>query len=142
MLMDTKISESESRRSSNGAWLLAGMAAGALGSVFAYFALQRRMDRAFRDLRSELGAELANAIARLGNDGGAFVSAPAPVCAPEEISDDVVLLIASAVTAYLGKNVRIRSARRIAQPLENVSPWAQQGRGFLQASHNVAQRGR
>jgi hypothetical protein len=59
----------------------------------------------------------------------------------EEISPDTLLIIAAAVTAFLGKKVRVRSAKMLQSPYEIVNPWAQQGRVFVQASHNLA-RGR
>ena len=49
--------------------------------------------------------------------------------------------IAAAVTAYLGKKVRIRSAKMLQSPYEIVNPWSQQGRVFVQASHNLRPRG-
>ena len=53
----------------------------------------------------------------------------------EEISPETLAMIAAAVTSYLGKKVRIRSARMLQSPYEIVNPWAQQGRVFVQASH-------
>lgn len=61
--------------------------------------------------------------------------------AKEEVSPEILLVIAAAVTAFLGKKVRIRSARMLPNP-EIFSAWAQQGRVFVQASHNLSQRGR
>jgi hypothetical protein len=51
------------------------------------------------------------------------------------------VVIAAAVTAFLGKKVRIRSAKMLQSPYEVVNPWAQQGRMFIQASHNLRLRG-
>lgn len=67
---------------------------------------------------------------------------PAPVVAgvQEDIAPETLLVIAAAVTAYLGKKVKIRSARMIYSH-ENYNSWSQQGRVFVQASHNLAQRG-
>ena len=48
------------------------------------------------------------------------------------------LVIAAAVAAFVGKSARVRSARYLQ---EGQSPWAQQGRVFVQASHNLAHRG-
>ena len=58
----------------------------------------------------------------------------------QEITPEVLLVIAAAVTAYLGKAVRIRSARELYSH-ENFNAWSQQGRAVIQASHNLAQRG-
>jgi methylmalonyl-CoA carboxyltransferase large subunit len=63
-------------------------------------------------------------------------AAPAPA-AKEEISAELLIVIAAAVTAFLGKKVRIRSAKRLQSPYEIVNPWSQQGRVSVQASHNL-----
>lgn len=75
------------------------------------------------------------------------VAAPvaSPVTAPaikeeEEITPELLVLMASAVTVFLGKTVRIRSAKRLQSPYEIVNPWSQQGRVFVQASHNLRSR--
>jgi hypothetical protein len=56
----------------------------------------------------------------------------------EEIAPETLAVIAAAVTAFLGKKVRIHQAR-LVNP-EVVSPWAQQGRVYVQASHNLGRR--
>ena len=68
---------------------------------------------------------------------------PAPAPTPrkdEEISDELLVVMAAAVTVFLGKTVRIRSAKMLQSPYEIVKPWAQQGRVFVQASHNLRTR--
>ena len=55
----------------------------------------------------------------------------------EEVAPETLVMIAAAVTSYLGKPVRIRSAKMLQSPYEIVNPWAQQGRVFVQASHVV-----
>jgi hypothetical protein len=57
--------------------------------------------------------------------------------AEEEITPETMQVIAAAVTAFLGKKVRILSARRLQSPHPGMSPWSQQGRVFVQASHNL-----
>src|SRR3974390_1101328 len=59
----------------------------------------------------------------------------------EEVAPEMLLVIAAAVTAYLGKKVRIRSAKMLQSPYEIGNPWLQQGRVFVQASHNLRPRG-
>ncbi len=82
--------------------------------------------------------------------GGPVATAPrasqvsAPVPEPpkpvaEEVSPEMILVMAAAVTAYLGKAVRIRSARLLYSH-ESFNAWSQQGRAVIQASHNLAQR--
>ncbi len=63
-------------------------------------------------------------------------AAPVKVEPPkQEIPDDVLVIIAAAVCAFLGKKARIRQTR-LVQPFE-ANAWAQQGRVFVQASHNL-----
>jgi len=53
----------------------------------------------------------------------------------EEIAPETILVLSAAVAAFLGKRARIKSARLVrAAP---SSAWAQQGRVFVQASHNL-----
>ncbi len=53
--------------------------------------------------------------------------------AEEHVSAETLAMIAAAVTAFLGKKVKIRSA----QLLPTVNSWAQAGRAIVQASHNL-----
>ena len=55
--------------------------------------------------------------------------------AVEEVSRETILLLSAAVAAYLGKRAQIRSARLVRTAPS--SAWAQQGRVFIQASHNL-----
>ena len=57
-----------------------------------------------------------------------------------EVTPEVLVVIAAAVTAFLGKKVRIRSAKVLQSPYEVVNPWSQQGRVSVQASHNFRSR--
>lgn len=57
-----------------------------------------------------------------------------------EVTPEVLVVIAAAVTAFLGKKVRIRSAKMLQSPYEVVNPWSQQGRVFVQASHMLRPR--
>lgn len=59
----------------------------------------------------------------------------------EEVTPEMMVVIAAAVTAFLGKKVRILSARELQSPRQRTSPWSQQGRVFVQASHNLWSRG-
>ena len=108
----------------------------------------RRMVRQELDqLRSEMRAqlrrltELEMALSRTAGesrDVEAIESTAAPPL-PEtdaEIAPERMAVIAAVVTAFLGRNVRIHQTR-LVNP-EVVSPWAQQGRVFVQASHALA----
>jgi methylmalonyl-CoA carboxyltransferase large subunit len=73
----------------------------------------------------------------------AHAPVPPPPSAPkpsepekiEEVTPETILILSAAVAAFLGKRARIRSARLVrAAP---SSAWAQQGRVFVQASHNL-----
>ncbi len=65
--------------------------------------------------------------------------APAPaaptikVKGEAEIAPEILMVISAAVAAFLRKTGRIRSPR----PMQGISPWAQQGRVIVQASHNL-----
>lgn len=58
----------------------------------------------------------------------------------EEVTPEIMAVIAAAANAFLGQKVRILSARLLESPVESVSPWSQQGRVFVQASHNLRSR--
>lgn len=62
---------------------------------------------------------------------------PKPI-AKEGIPEEIMLVISAAVAAFLGRSARVRSARYLH---EGESPWAQQGRVFVQASHNLLHHG-
>ena len=84
---------------------------------------------------------------------GKAVPAPAPVPVPtpvlaaatapqppepekvEEVTPETIMILTAAVAAFLGKRARIRSARMVRTAPSNA--WAQQGRVFVQASHNL-----
>ena len=53
-----------------------------------------------------------------------------------EVTPEILVVLAAAATAYLGKNARVRSARMLQSPYRIVNLWAQQGRVSIQASHN------
>ncbi len=56
----------------------------------------------------------------------------------DEVAPETLVVIAAAVTAFLGKKVRIRSARLLTpSPREAASAWAQQGRVLIHASHRL-----
>lgn len=55
-----------------------------------------------------------------------------PGKAADEFSEELLLVLSAAVAAYLGKRPHIRAIR-----LQGSSAWAQQGRVFVQASHQL-----
>ena len=60
---------------------------------------------------------------------------PAEPAPTEEISPEIILVLSAAVAAFLGKRARIRGARLVRTAPS--SAWAQQGRVYVQASHNL-----
>jgi len=67
--------------------------------------------------------------------------APAPARSPHEVTPETLSVIAAAVTAFLGKKVRVRSAKVLQTPYP-TDRWVRQGRVMIQTSHNLIQRGR
>jgi methylmalonyl-CoA carboxyltransferase large subunit len=94
---------------------------------------------ALEALRREL-ARLGERVAALegaaGPGGPAVAAAPARPAAPappvEGLSEEIVLVIAAAVAAFLGKKAPIRQIRLLGS-----AAWAQQGRVTIQASHTL-----
>ncbi len=58
----------------------------------------------------------------------------------EEVTPEMLVVIAAAVTAFLGKKVRIRSAKMVRLPREAVSAWSQHGRALVHSSHDPRAR--
>lgn len=53
----------------------------------------------------------------------------------DEITPELLMVMAASIAAYLGKNVRIRRARFV-DPMQ-ANAWGQSSRVVLQASHNL-----
>ncbi len=126
--------------------------------ALAYTFSQRAFRRSLRELEDKTNRQLnllsdgvkslEAKIAQMGKSVAAEsaaatdrVSSPQPPAVPvleaQEITPDTLVVLAAAVTAFLGKKVRIRSAKTLQSPYEIVNPWAQQGRAIVQASHNL-----
>jgi methylmalonyl-CoA carboxyltransferase large subunit len=96
-------------------------------------------------------SQLADAVKALEARLGEPAAAPAdtvPVAGvasispeKEEITPEMLVVIAAAVTAFLGKKVRIRSAKMLRSTAGVANPWSQQGRALIQASHTLRLRG-
>jgi outer membrane murein-binding lipoprotein Lpp len=110
--------------------------------------LQQRMAQKLQEVASTVRS-LEMRIAELSKAPSAVVQ-PSPVAAPapvppvvpaakkeEPIAPELLVVMAAAITVFLGKTVRIRSAKMLQSPYEIVNPWSQQGRVFVQASHNL-----
>ena len=59
----------------------------------------------------------------------------------EEVTPEMLVVIAAAVTAFLGKKIRIRSAKMLLPAFEGANPWSLQGRVSVHASHHLRFRG-
>ena len=68
----------------------------------------------------------------------ATIPPPSPQPVKEEITPEILAIIAAAVAQFVGAGARIRSTRMI--PVAEGNAWAQQGRVIIQASHNLAMR--
>ncbi len=88
--------------------------------------------------QSKLLAELSRRVMETSRQTTAPpASAQTPAAQEKPVTPDVLLIIAAAVSAFLGKKIRIRSARMLQTPYEIVNPWSQQGRVSVQASHSL-----
>jgi hypothetical protein len=92
--------------------------------------LQQEMAR-----QSKMLAELSGRVMESSRETAASPSAQSPVDQAKPVNPDILLIIAAAVSAFLGKKIRIRSARMLQSPYEIINPWSQQGRVSVQASH-------
>jgi hypothetical protein len=107
--------------------------------------VRQEVDQLRSEMREQLRrlAELETALARMAGQTAELaepLKAAAAPFAPEaagEITPERLAVLAAVVTAFLGRKVKIHQARLLVNP-EVVSPWAQQGRVFVQASHALA----
>ena len=84
---------------------------------------------------AELGQPAATASA-VETDAALAAAQPAADRKDEEVTPETLVMIAAAVTAYLGKKVRIRSAKLLLPPSQAANPWVQRGRTLVQCSHH------
>ena len=61
--------------------------------------------------------------------------------ADNQVTPEMQVVIAAAVTAFLGKKVRLRSAKMLRSQHGVTNSWSQQGRMLIHASHNLRLRG-
>ncbi len=86
--------------------------------------------------QSKMLAELSRRIMESSREITAPAASAQTAAAHEKpVNPDVLVIIAAAVSAFLGKKIRIRSARMLQSPYEIINPWSQQGRVSVQASH-------
>ena len=130
------------------------MAVSAKDTIQALSERQLAMERQLSELAASLKA-LQTRVAELSQpavvqpaSAPAVEAKAAPAASKEvlhqetgEVTSEMLVVIAAAVTAFLGKKVRIRSAKMLQSPYEVVNPWSQQGRVYVQASHFLRSRG-
>lgn len=127
----------------------------AAGVLIAYVALRREMQSQIAELRklvSESQAKPQTAPAfvpiavasptpsklELVKKEPAVPAAAAAKPVKDEITSEILAVIAAAVAQFVGAGARIRSTRVI--PITESNAWAQQGRVIIQASHNLGMR--
>jgi methylmalonyl-CoA carboxyltransferase large subunit len=147
---------------SPGMWLMALALIMMTGWGLTYLAImishRRKLDdlrREMREMEERLNAAVSSARAQSVPEAPRPKPAPAAQITPgkqtpssaksappviPEVTPEMLIVIAAAVTAFLGKKVRVRSAKLLETPYELFNPWAQQGRAIVQASHNLGQR--
>jgi methylmalonyl-CoA carboxyltransferase large subunit len=101
---------------------------------------QLAIERQLGELAGAVKALQARVV-ELSQPAAAVPSVGVKAAAKEEVTPEILVVIAAAVTAFLGKKVRIRSAKLLQSPYEVVNPWSQQGRAIVQASHHPRIRG-
>ena len=104
--------------------------------------LRHSLEMELERLRAQQ-ADLSQELRAVKEQVAHLQSAPAPAARPaqgvappveETLPEEILLVLSAAVAAYLGHSARIRAAYVVH---EGASPWAQQGRVFVQASHNL-----
>jgi len=127
------------------------------GVIVSYFLLRREMQAELAKLREMIRPTTEPEIPRRSGSGVAInpdaaVDSPAakakqptaPELAPstvarEEVTPEILAIITAAIAQFIGAGARIRSTRLLTSP-GGISPWAQQGRVIIQASHNLGMR--
>jgi hypothetical protein len=89
---------------------------------------------------AELGASEQARAPRADADAVAGVAENMAGADAEEIKPETAAVIAAAVTTFLDKKARIRSAKPLAAEQNGAGAWAQQGRVIVQTSHNLRPR--
>lgn len=146
--MEEQDSEQDSKTGKSPLRLLLQGGAFVAGWLVTHLSYRRVLRQEVEELRSELRqqrrrlTELEMALPRAAGETTDMaapvepaVASPAPDTG-DEITPERMAVIAAVVTAFLGRKVRIHQAR-LVNP-EVVSPWAQQGRVFVQASHALS----
>ena len=98
--------------------------------------LSQRLEQLQTEMAQQSKA-LAELTAKLSSAAVPGQVAAAKAANESAISPEMLVIIAAAVSTFLGKKIRIRSARMLQSPYEIFNPWSQQGRVSVQASHTL-----
>ena len=101
---------------------------------------QRAMEVQLRELAEAVKA-LEARLAEVSHPAATAAVTSAVQQEQEKVTPETLVVIAAAVTAFLGKKVRIRSAKLLRQRVFGASAWAQQGRAAVHGSHHPRLRG-
>jgi methylmalonyl-CoA carboxyltransferase large subunit len=122
-----------------GALLLTLIAGVAAGTLAARQMVRREIETLREELRSQNGQPAPVPVAaKPPPSAGTVKPAAAPPEISKEITPEILMVLTAAVAAFLGKKAKIKRAR--LAPTHQGSAWAQQGRVFVQASHNLPHR--
>lgn len=119
-----------------GAFLITLIAGAAAGALAARQIARREIDVLMRDLEERAARPPEPAPAPQPQPPTA--PAPHPEVS-EEITPEILMVLSAAVAAFCGAKAKIKRAR-VAGSSHIPSAWAQQGRAFVQASHNLPHR--
>jgi hypothetical protein len=128
-----------------------GGAACAVVSAGMVRAMRRALDEKQRETDRRLSAMAATVetlqarVAELGGPATAqsavFPAGNAAGQKQELAEAETVAVLAAAAATFIGKEVRVRSAQAMPEAQNGAGNWAQQGRAFVQTSHNPRSRG-
>ena len=121
-----------------GAFLFSLIAGAAAGALTARQIARREIDA----MRRMLDEHAVQAAAPQPEPVAAPVPQPAAAAEQEisaEITPELLMVLSAAVATFCGAKAKIKRAR-VAGPNYISSAWAQQGRAFVQASHNLPHR--
>jgi len=90
----------------------------------------KALEKELQELRQRI--EKLETLLAKQKDGAPAAQAGTSKEVEQGITPEIVLAISAAVAAFLGKRASIRQIR-----LSGESPWAQQGRATVQASHGI-----
>lgn len=94
--------------------------------------------KAVSDLRNEMQAQVAELkleLEKVRSSHSELITS-SPATDTHGVSQETLVIMAAVVTSYLGKKVRIKSARHAQPPSAPANVWAQHGRIVNHVSRN------